>query len=86
MLMHCIKIETCKSIHLYLRSNRALSQIVNKMFEGGKKPLSVLSQEEILSYDIFLIRPECVEMEFVVFVFIFRPPRNHKVLEGALCY
>lgn len=44
------------------------------MFEGGKKTLSVLSQEEILSYDIFLIRPECVEMEFVVFVFISPPP------------
>ena len=56
---------------------------MNRMLGGGGE--TVLSQEEMLVCNVILIRPEHVEMNFVVLVFLFRPPpRNHTVLEGAL--
>lgn len=52
---------------------------------GGEGELSVLSQEEMLCYNAFLVRPECVEMNFEVFVFLFcdlPPPPKEKHSSG----
>lgn len=82
--MHCIKTEKCKSIHVYEASHSVPIQDY-KRNAWKEKNKTVLSQEEMLSYNVFIIRPECVEMN-LVFVFLFRPLRNHKVLESALYY